>query len=333
MGDVLRALLFVGILAIFPLGTGIWFMTSMPSHSYRGPAPAQLPDDVLVRRLQVHVRELAGEIGERNFDHPDGIEASARYIEAEFRDSGCALTTQDFEVWERSFRNIECTLSGTRSPEEILIIGAHYDSVSGSPGANDNASGVAVLIELARVAGRSRHDRTVRFVGFANEEPPFFQTPRMGSLIYADRSIEREEHIAGMISIETVGYFDEARASQTYPPPLGWFYPSRGNFVAFVANPWSRALVRRSIGAFRDSGAAVPSEGIASPGFVPGVAWSDHWSFWIHEIPAIMITDTALYRYEHYHTADDTPDKLDYGLMAEVTRGLEAVVVELTSSE
>ncbi|HXV36222.1 MAG TPA: M28 family peptidase, partial [Myxococcota bacterium] len=197
--------------------------------------------------------------------------------------------------------------------------------------ANDNASGVAVLLELAQRVAALPRERTLRFVAFANEEPPHFQTREMGSLLYAERSLARAERVVAMLSLESLGYFSDARHSQRYPAGFGLLYPSRGNFVAFVANPQSRGLARRAIAAFRDSRAAVASEGVAAPGFIPGVAWSDHWAFWAHGVPAIMVTDTAVFRDPHYHTLRDTPERLDYARMASVVDGLAAVVAALVA--
>ena len=199
---------------------------------------------------------------------------------------------------------------------EIVLVGAHYDSVFGAPGANDNGSGVAALLALARrFAGKQTH-HTLRFVAFVNEEPPYFQTSQMGSFVYAGRCKARGDRIAAMISLETIGYFSDAPRSQTYPVAvLGAFYPKVGNFIGIVGDVRSRWLVRRAIAEFRKDG-KIPTEGAALPAFIAGVGWSDQWSFWQHGYPGIMITDTAPFRYPHYHEATDTPDKLDYDRFA-----------------
>ncbi len=224
--------------------------------------------------------------------------------------------------------NIEFEIPG-RGPE-IIVIGAHYDSVFGSPGANDNGSGVAALLALARrFAARPPGARTLRFVAFTNEEPGHFQTEAMGSWVYASRCRARGDQIAGMISLETVGYFSNAPGSQKFPMlGLKAFYPSAGNFIAFVSNLSSRSLLRRVLRTFRAS-ATLPSEGAALPAAVPGVGWSDHWAFWQHGYPALMITDTAPFRYPHYHARTDTPEKLDYESMARLVSALEKVINDL----
>ena len=272
-------------------------MFRMPGKSHAGPLPPLGGEArALSLRLRLHVAALAA--SERNTD----LETPARYIEHALND----FSTQQFRSGGRLVRNIE-TGSGD------VVVGAHYDTVPGSPGADDNASGVAVLLELARLVPSG-----VRFVAFANEEAPYFLGPEMGSFVYAR---ERAAKVRAMFSLEMLGYYSDAPGSQNYPAPLGMFYPDRGDFVAFVGDLGARALLRKALGIFREK-ASFPSEGLAAPSFIPGVAWSDHWSFRKHGCPAIMITDTAFYRYPHYHRASDTPDKLDYERMARVTLGL-----------
>ena len=222
------------------------------------------------------------------------------------------------------------------------MIGAHYDSVFGSPGANDNGSGAAAVLALAqRFAARETEqssprwtpNKTLRFVAFVNEEPPYFLSGEMGSLVYARRCKERGDKISAMISLETIGYFSDAPHSQTYPSPgLGVFYPKVGNFIGFVSNVQSRALLRRVIALFRKH-AKIPSQGASLPAFIAGVSWSDQWSFWQEGYPAIMVTDTAPFRYPYYHSSNDTPDKLEYDRFALVVSGMEKVIEKLSNLE
>lgn len=307
-----------------------YLMMGMPGRSHRG-APPSLSEaqTLLAERLAGHGRVLAGEIGERNLWHPQALEAAAAYVEQSFAAAGLEVVAQAYDAEGRAVRNLEVELPGTAAPDEIVVVGAHYDSVLGSPGANDNASGVAALIELARLLAERPHERTVRLVAFVNEEPPLFQSELMGSRRYARRAAERGEEIVAMLCLETIGYYDAAPGSQIYPSPLlAPFYPSRGDFIAFVGNFASRSLLRRSLKAFRRH-ATVPSEGLVAPAWVTGVDWSDHWSFWQEGYPAIMVTDTALFRYPHYHGAGDTPERVDYGQMARVVEGLKEVVADL----
>ncbi|MEA3275961.1 MAG: M28 family peptidase, partial [Pseudomonadota bacterium] len=197
----------------------------------------------------------------------------------------------------------------------------------GSPGANDNGSGVAAVLELARLLAGRALARTVRFVAFVNEEPPFSYTPEMGSLVHARAARDRGDRIQAMLSLETIGHYSDRPGSQRYPYPLSLFYPDTADFIGFVGNLGSRQLVRSAVQSFRRH-AFFPSEGAAVPAWVKGVGWSDHWSFWQAGYPAIMVTDTAFFRYAHYHSAGDTPEKIDYARTARVVEGLASVIAD-----
>jgi len=318
-------------LAILPLVmlAGIWFVTGMPGSSWSGPlSPLTEREQQLHDNLKRHVDILAGQIGERNVWHPGAMTAAAGYIRDTLEAVGYTVTTQPFTSLGVEVSNIEAVLPGHGAADETIVVGAHYDSVANSPGAGDNASGVAVMLELARLLAGSTLPRTVRFVAFANEEAPFFYGDEMGSNRYAARAQAQGERITAMLSLETMGYFTDQPGSQRYPFPFSLFYPDRGNFIGFVGDLASRPLVRQAIGAFRKA-AAFPSEGVAAPAGMEGIHWSDHWSFWQAGYPAIMVTDTAPFRYPYYHSVDDTPEQLDYAGLARVTGGLAAVVGEL----
>jgi Peptidase family M28 len=315
-----------------------WFGMRMPGKnvSKRGPLS---PDEVVLREeLRANVQKLAGEIGERNMWQYPQLNAAADFIEESFSRAALRTRRDSYEMRGQLCHNIEAEIPGNRP--EIIVIGAHYDSVFGSPGANDNGSGVAAVLALAqRFAARETErspprrtpNKTLRFVAFVNEEPPYFLSGEMGSLVYARRCKQRGDKISAMISLETIGYFSDAPHSQTYPAPgLGVFYPRIGNFIGFVSNVQSRALLRRVIALFRKH-AKIPSEGAALPAFVPGVSWSDQWSFWQQGYPAIMVTDTAPFRYPYYHSSNDTPDKLDYDRFALVVSGMEKVIEQLAA--
>jgi Zn-dependent M28 family amino/carboxypeptidase len=306
-------------------------MIHMPGRSYSGPFEPLDEDEVeLHDRLKDHVAVLGGRIGERNVWHFSELEAAAIYIQSHFEEYGYSPEIQVLESGGEMVKNIAVELTGSEIPEEIIVIGAHYDSVHGSPGANDNGTGVAAILELARLLKDEQIERSVRFVAFANEEPPFFYSKEMGSQVYAARSREREEAIVGMLSLETIGYYSDTPGSQHYPFPFNLFYPDTANFIGFVGNLSSRKLVHRSIGTFRQT-TAFPSEGVAAPGWITGIGWSDHLSFWQAGYHAIMVTDTALYRYTHYHSSTDTPDKIDYTRTARVVKGLSHVVTALAN--
>ncbi len=328
-----RSLLLRWLPVVLIVVAGLLYITRVPKRSYSGPFhPLSETERVLENRLKKHVAVLAGEIGERNLWHPKGLEASADYIAQVLRDLGFEVRRQEFTVTGAVVRNLEAALVGASFPREIVVVGAHYDSVIGSPGANDNASGVAGLLEMARLLAGRPLSRTVRFVAFVNEEPPFFQTDHMGSRVYASRSRQRGEQIVAMLSIETIGYYSEERGTQRYPFPFGLMYPDTANFIGFVGNIASRDLLRRAMTTFREQ-TDFPSEGIAAPSWITGIGWSDHWSFWEEGYPALMVTDTALFRYRYYHTADDTPDKIDYARMARVVTGITGIVEELAGPD
>lgn len=283
------------------------------------------------RALRRRVEMLAGSIGERNVWTYERLQRAADYIDAELRASGYEPQRQTYDVSHLPVSNIEATLPGTTRGGEAVVLGAHYDTVPECPGANDNATGIAAVLELAqRLAGRP-HARTIRFVAFVNEEPPFFKTPQMGSLVYATAARRRGERIVGMLSLETMGYYSDARNSQRYPAPIGALYPDVGNFIGFVSDVKSARLLMRARAAFR-SRTSFPLRCAAVPSTIPGVGWSDHWAFWQAGYPAMMVTDTAPYRYPWYHTPADTPEKIDYERLARVLDGLEHVVAVLADA-
>jgi hypothetical protein len=299
--------------------------------SYRGPLPPLGQEQIALRdALRWDVTRLGGDIGERNVFNPAKLKAAADFLEGALTAGGYRVARQSFTACGEVCHNLAAEIPGAPRPDEIVVVGAHYDSVAGSPGANDNGSGVAALLALAREWAGRKPARTLRFVAFVNEEPPFFQTEQMGSLVYAKACRQQYERVVAMISLECIGYYSDAAGSQKYPFPVGLFYPRRGDFIGFVGNVKNRKLVRRCVATFRRS-AQFPCEGGALPDWLPGIGWSDHWAFWQAGYPALMVTDTAPFRYPHYHSADDTPDKLDYDRLARVVAGLGMVVEDLAN--
>ena len=309
----------------------LWYMVKVPGVSYAGALkPPTETERAIAANLRKHVESIASR--EHNFLKLAELELAARYIEAALADTGRAVATQRFRSGPVDVRNIEVEVRGDTRASEIIVVGAHYDSVLGAPGANDNGSGVAAVIELARLFATEKLARTLRFVAFVNEEPPFHLSDAMGSRHHARRARERGENVVAMFSIETIGWYSDAPGSQRYPFPLGFFYPSTGNFIAFVSNLSSRTLLHETIASFRRH-AGIPSEAVAAPAWIPGVDWSDHWSFWKEGYSALMVTDTAPYRYPHYHTSEDTPDKVDYDRVARVVTGLQGMLRDLAGSK
>jgi hypothetical protein len=315
-------------------GAALWYMTAVPGRSFSGPLPPLTADETgLSQRLRRHINAIAS--APHNIDHFDNLERAARYIEGELRAAGSDPVAQAFAVDGKRVRNIEIAIepAGTGSLPGTLVVGAHYDSYGDAPGANDNGTGAAAVIELVRLLAdlRGRSQRKIRLVLFVNEEPPYFQTTDMGSHRYARLLAQQGEPLVGMVSLETIGCFIDRAGSQHYPAPFGSLYPSTGNFVAFVGMLESRDFVRSLIRSFRTH-TQFPSIGGVAPSFIPGIAWSDHWSFAQFGFPAAVLTDTAPFRYAHYHATTDTPDKVDYDRLARLTKGVERVIREIAST-
>lgn len=307
-----------------------WQLIWMPSPLLPPQKPPRF-DSELHRTLQRDVHHIAREIGERNLRHPEALDATADWIERELVAAGHAVSRQTFKVEGHACHNLEVVLRGQQS-QDAYVIGAHYDSALRSPGGNDNGSGVAVLLALARDLRGRMFKHALRLVFFTNEEPPHFQGPNMGSVRHAQKLHVDGVHVLGMLSLETMGYFTDAPRSQHYPGAASFFYPDTGNFIAFVGDTSSRALTHRVIKTFRAQ-RVTRSEGTALPRSTPGIGWSDHWSYWQHGIPALMVTDTAPFRDPHYHTPRDTADHLDYERLARVTQGLIQTIAALADDD
>ncbi|HKB61892.1 MAG TPA: M28 family peptidase [Burkholderiales bacterium] len=316
-------------LALF-VGFAVWFMTAMPGTRHHGSLlPLGVEDQQLLANLKAHVLAVASE--EHNVGHPEALERSARYIESTLSGLGYAVSRQEFETEGVKVRNLEVRRAGpgTGKPR-IIVIGAHYDSALGAVGADDNGSGVAALLELARLlkSVQPAEGLEMRLIFYVNEELPWFATEKMGSLVHASGLAREDRQVVAMLSLETIGWYSDEPGSQRYPFPFNLLYPSTGDFIGFVANPPSRRLLHRVIASFRRH-TAFPSEGGVGLESIAGVSWSDQWAYWKFGWPAVMVTDTAPFRYPHYHTLRDTPDKLDYDRFARVVRGLEGVVRDL----
>jgi len=325
----------LAVLFLIIVGVLAWAhraMISMPGESHRGALPpATETQREIAARTQEDVAKLAGELGGRSLFFPRKLAQAALFIDESLTSMGYTTQSYSYASHGSTCPNIEVEVTGVTLPGEIIVIGAHYDAFQGSAGADDNASGVAGVLELARRFHARPAARTLRFVLFVNEEPPCFMTDDMGSLVYARQCRARGDNIVAMLSLESIGYYSDAEGSQKYPPPLNMLYPSRGNFIAFIGNYGSRALVRDAIDSFRTH-AAFPSEGAALFEGVPGVGWSDHWAFWQCGYNAIMVTDTATFRNPNYHTAGDRPETLDYDRMSRVIDGLHDVILDLAAS-
>ncbi len=335
-----RLLLLLGGLGLLVLaglvGAGAR-MFWMPGHSASWPVPTLTEREVvLAEQLEKDVRALSQDIGPRHMGRPRSLQAAREHIESRLTQSGYEPDHHTYTLdgagaprfaGEEGV-SVVAELPGTQRPDEIVIIGAHYDTVPGSPGANDNASGVAVLLALAERFRERPQPRTVRFIAFTNEEPPFYKTDDMGSFAYAREARQRGDNIVAMVSLDGVGYYSDAPGSQGYPlPGLNLFYPDRGHFIGFVTRVRDAALLRRALGAFREQ-ADLPSQGAALPGWL-AVDRSDHWAFWQHGYSAMLVTDTLPFRDPQYHEPGDTAERLDYEAMMHLVEGLTHVLKTL----
>ena len=286
-------------------------------------------DTYLTGQLKLHVQKLANEIGRRNYDSYPNLSKAAGFITEQLHSYGFTPEFQEYWVNNKKFKNIIVSKEGTQKPKEVFLVGAHYDSAF-NPGADDNGSGVAVLLELARLLSSMDTKRSMKFVAFVNEEPPFFKTENMGSKIYAKAAKAKGEDIKGALILESVGYYSEEPNSQRYPPFFGLFYPNKGNFIGVVGNLRSRDLVERVVSNFKKE-TQFPIESIVTFESFAGASFSDNWAFWNEGYPAVMITDTAYYRNPNYHENLDTFETLNYESMEQVVKGLARVLIELTN--
>lgn len=280
--------------------------------------------------LTAHVETLAKSIGERNLYKREQLYETAKYIKDFWENLGFDVQTQTYDVKGAPYQNIWVQIDGNQNPGEIILIGAHYDSAIEAPGADDNATGVGALLEISKLLKEISLSRSIRFVAFVNEEPPFFKSTQMGSRVYAAEMARNKEQVVAMISLESIGYFSDQPGSQKYPPFLNLFYPNKGNFLAVVGNFESRNLIKKITRYFKE-GTELPCECIAAPSALMGIDWSDHASFWEHGYPAVMATDTVPYRNPHYHEPTDKPDTLNYPAYTKATAGLAHAIYHLAN--
>jgi hypothetical protein len=298
----------------------IWIVVAQPTSRHNRTAAVRVDPT----RLREHVQTLTVDLQPRAWDQTDILERCADYIAGHFRTAGAAVEFQEVRVNRKSYRNVIGRFAAGRSPR--VIVGAHYDACGETPGADDNASGVAALIEIAYLLGQTPPDKEVELVAYVLEEPPFFRTAQMGSAVHARSIAERKAEIAGVIVLEMVGYFSDAWGSQSYPSPLlRLVYPARGNFVA-VVGPWNQGDWVKTVKVGMQAATSLPVYSIRAPSVVPGVDFSDHLNYWPYGINALMVTDTAFYRNHAYHTAGDTAETLDFRRLGEVAVAVFAAI-------
>ncbi|MDO8804146.1 MAG: M28 family peptidase [Elusimicrobiota bacterium] len=310
------------VLKLTTIGWNIW------APAYPGGTTRTEPE-----KLKATVTALAVGIGPRDLynNNRARLRKAEDYLTARLKAAGCRVEYQEYSAGGVKVKNIICVKAGLTAPGEIIVIGAHYDTFN-NPGADDNASGMAGVLELAEYAAAKKYGRTIKFIAFANEEPPFFRSDGMGSAVYAKAAAGRKEDIKAALVLEMIGYFSEERLSQRYPPLIGAFLPNRGNFIAQVSNLASRKLAGRIDKVFAGA-TKMPLRTVSLPSFVPGVDYSDHRSFWNAGYPAVMFTDTSFYRTPNYHQFSDLPDTLNYRYMAAFLDGMKAVLDDLAGKK
>lgn len=320
---IIKFMLLVVVILLLLL-IGVWFWVTQPLLSRATPNSERTVDP---SRLEAHVRRLSIELTPRDATHTENLDQVAAYIKNEFSQTSAFVSEQAYRVQDKSYRNVIAHFGP--ETEERIIVGAHYDTAGPLPGADDNASGVAGLIELARLLNRQQLPLRVELVAYSLEEPPYFGTTGMGSSVHAQSLRQQNVRVRAMFSLEMIGYFSDAPNSQYFPIGiLSAFYPSTGNFISVVGRLGDGLLVRRTKTAMRNA-APLPVYSINAPQSIPGVDFSDQRNYWHAGYDAVMITDTAFYRNRNYHTAQDTAEKLDYKRMAMVVEGVYAAVMDL----
>jgi hypothetical protein len=290
----------------------IWITIAQPSCRRNGVSKATV--DSL--KLREHVETLSQRLSPRDWQHWDNLDRCADYIGQHFRDSGATVEFQPVMVGGRQYRNVIGRFNAGNGAS--VVVGAHYDTCGEQPGSDDNASGVAGLIELAYLVGSSGRSNAVDLVAYVLEEPPFFRTVSMGSAIHAKSIADNKANIRGVIVLEMIGYFKDEWGSQTYSSPLLYLmYPSRANFIAVVSR-WDQGDWIKTVKAGMAGTTDLPVYSMRAPSVIPGIDFSDHINYWPYGINALMITDTAFYRNKAYHSAGDTADRLDYSRLSQV---------------
>ena len=317
----------------FYVFAGLLFVYALLGMFITGPVVVRVPRvrldvDPSVERLRASVEMLCQDFAPRDHEHVENLDRAAAWIADELRRAGLDVSLQDYRLDQGLFRNVVALRPGTDPEAGAIVIGAHYDAVVGTPGADDNASGVAVLLELVRTLPDVRPERTHYFVAFSTEEPPFFDTDGMGSHVFAKSLKSEEVDVLLMISLDLVGYYSDEPGSQHFPSPVfRLLYPGRGNFVAVIGDARSGEAIRRTKRGLRAAG-DLPVHSFRAPLGSGMVHLSDHRSFRRVGLPAVQVSDTAFMRFPHYHRVEDTPEKLDYGRMAELVRSLHGVLWE-----
>mgnify|MGYP001948142901 CR=1 FL=1 len=301
----------------------LWVALAQPSCRRNPRSNASVDPEV----LRAHVDMLAVTFRPRDWIHPENLDATANYISEKLSETGARISTQPVQTGNLTSRNVIGSFNAGHSPR--IIVGAHYDAFQVFPAADDNASGIAVLIELAALLGKMENPPPVDLVAYTYEEPPHFAGPQMGSAVHANSLEGSEEDYLGVIVLEMVGYYSDEAFSQSYPMPMLYMmYPHRGNYLAVISR-WDQGDWIKNVKVAMKSRSDMPVYSLRAPDRVPGIDFSDHRNYWPLNIPALMVTDTSFYRNRHYHSKEDLPESLDYPRMAQVTLSVFEAVKEL----
>ncbi len=309
----------------------IWILVTQPT--FTAQSTQNKPLHISSKNLRKHVYTIVEKFSERSYEKIDVLNKTAEYIHNEFSKYSDEVSYQTYKLEEfldekeYEYKNVITNFKGTENCSDgVRIVGAHYDTFSGYKGANDNTSSVAGLLELARVLKENPPRCDVELVAYTLEEPPAFRTNKMGSYIHAKRLKEQGTKVKIALVLETIGFYSDEENSQSYPAPyMEWYYPTKANFIAVVSN-LSNILEVRKVKSVLKSSTNLPVYSMNAPTFIPGIDFSDHQNYWKFDFPSVMITDTAFYRSNNYHTENDTPDTLDYDKMAKVVEGVFEMV-------
>ncbi|MGK7875210.1 MAG: M28 family peptidase [Xenococcaceae cyanobacterium] len=321
-----RLLILIMLFACSPVFF-VWIIIAQPTFSKNKPSSVKIEKI----KLKNHVRILSNQYHPKNWREIENLNRAAEYIYSHFKKSGARTSFQEYKIGVDIYKNV-IGIYGPPSNKRI-IIGAHYDTNEDTPGADDNASGVAALIELGYLLGKEKLTKEIELVAYTLEEPPFFGTKNMGSAIHAKSLHSQGIKVQFMISLETIGYFSDEKNSQLYPIPLlKLFYPNKGDFIALVGDLRQRSIVRQ-MKKYMKGSSDLPVYSINAPSFVPGIDYSDHRNYWEYGIDAFMITDTAFYRNLEYHQKGDTADRLDYERLSKVVVQVFEGVIGIIKAE
>lgn len=320
--SIIASVLAISITSIFI----VWIVVAQPTSLKNTPSNKKID----AGNLEKHVRVLSEQYHPRDYKHVENLDKCAAYILEHFKLSGATKTTiQTFDIYGKTYKNVIARFGSDN--RERIIVGAHYDTFTDTPGADDNASGVAGLIELAYLLGKTRVKGDIELVAYALEEPPFFDTNQMGSAYHAESLAKESIDVKLMISLEMIGYFSDEKGRQLYPMPLlSLLYPGRGNYIGLVSNLDNREITKWLKGSMRGT-TDLPVYSINAPSLVVGVDFSDHRNYWSKGYKAVMVTDTSFYRNASYHKESDTAEHLDYNRMGKVVIGLYEALVKLSA--